>query len=97
MGSGFDMHAEIAQLAERIIEPVAERLTARQLDELMAVTREVFEQLDAGSAVPEPGFGAVACGIIEPVRTNLSDSEYRRAVDRLTGAMAAFCQGQRVA
>ncbi|MCL2429920.1 MAG: hypothetical protein FWD12_11870 [Alphaproteobacteria bacterium] len=97
MSSGFDMHAEIAQLAERIIEPVAGRLTAQQLQEVVAVTREVFEQLEAGSAVPEPGLGPVASGIIEPVRANLTETEYRRAVDRLAGAMTAFCQGQRAA
>ena len=90
--AGFDMHAEIAILAERIIEPVAARLTAQQLKEVVAGVRDAFERFDAGAA-PAPDFGALASGIVTPVRANLTEAEYRRAVDRLSGALAAFCQG----
>lgn len=93
MSSGFDMHAEIADLARRIIEPVAGNLTAERLELVVAATSEAFERLDAGGAAPEPDFGLLAAAIVEPARANLTDSEYRRAVDRLGGAMAAFCQG----
>lgn len=93
MSSGFDMDAEIARLAERIIEPVAARLTAQELKQVVGRTRDAFEQFNAGGAAPGAGFGTVAASIIEPVQARLTDVERRRAVDRLSGAMAAFCQG----
>jgi hypothetical protein len=93
MSSGFDMQAEIARLARRIIEPAAARLTAQELEQVVSLTRDVFEQFNTGRPAPEAGFADVAVSIIEPVQASLTDIQRRRVVDRLSGAMAAFCQG----
>jgi hypothetical protein len=97
MSSGFDMQAEIAKLAERIIEPVAARLTAPELEQVTGRIRDVFEQFNTSRAVPDAGFTAMAAGILDPVQASLTDAERKRAADRLGGAMAAFCQGLRAA
>jgi hypothetical protein len=91
MSSGFDMQAEIAKLAERIIEPVATKLTEQEREQLVGQIRDAFEQLNRSA--PDMSFEDMAVGILEPVQPNLTDAERRRAVDRLGGAMAAFCQG----
>lgn len=93
MSSGFDMQAEIARLAERIIEPVAARLTAQEREQVTGQIRDAFEQFNASRTAPDAGFGHVAAGILDPVQGSLTDTERRRAVDRLTGAMTAFCEG----
>jgi hypothetical protein len=93
MSSGFDMQAEIAKLAERIIEPVAAKLTAQQREQIVGQIRDAFEKLYR--TAPDASFENMAVGILEPVDPNLTDAERRRGVDRLSGAMAAFCQGVR--
>jgi predicted lipoprotein len=93
MSSGFDMQAEIAKLAERIVEPVAVKLTAQDLERVVGQIRDTFEQLNIKRTAADPGFDNMAANILEPVRPSLTDAERRRAVDRLSGAMAAFCQG----
>ena len=92
MSSGFDMQAEIAKLAERIIEPVAAKLTAQEREQVVARIRDAFEQL-AGRAAAGTNFENEAASIVEPVQPGFTDAERRRVVDRLSGAMAAFCQG----
>jgi hypothetical protein len=91
MSSGFDMQAEIAKLAERIIEPVAAKMTEQERERVVGQIRDAFEQLNR--AAPDSSFENMAVGILEPVQPNLTDAERRRGVDRLSGAMAAFCQG----
>ncbi len=91
MNSGFDMQAEIAKLAERIIEPVAAKLTAQEREQVVGQIRDAFEKLNR--AAPEASFENMAVCILEPVHPNLTDAERKRGVDRLSGAMAAFCQG----
>jgi hypothetical protein len=99
MSSGFDMQAEIARLAERIIEPVAAKFTGQDLEHVVGQIRDAFEQLNARRTAAEPSFEDMAVNILTPVQSRLTDAERRRAVDRLSGAMAAFCQapGQRAA
>lgn len=99
MSSGFDMQAEIAKLAERIIEPVAVKFTEQDLEHVVGQIRDAFEQLNARRAAAEPDFEDMAVNILKPVQSRLTDAECRRAVDRLSGAMAAFCKapGQRAA
>jgi len=92
MSSGFDMQAEIAKLAERIIEPVAAKLTEQDLEHVIGRIRDTFEQLNFKRAAAAPSFENMAVNILEPVQPSLTDAESRRAVDRLSGAMAAFCQ-----
>jgi hypothetical protein len=92
MSSGFDMQAEIAKLSERIIEPVAAKLTAQEREQVVARIRDAFEQL-AGRAAAGMNFENEAASIVEPVQPGFTDAERRRIVDRLSGAMAAFCQG----
>jgi hypothetical protein len=91
MSSGFDMQAEIAKLAERIIEPVGAKLTAQEREHVVGQIRDAFERLNR--AAPGASFETMAAGILEPVQPNLTDAERKRGVDRLSGAMAAFCQG----
>jgi hypothetical protein len=93
MSSGFDMQAGIARLAKRIMEPVAAKLTAQELEQVLGLIRAAFEQFNAGHPAPEPDFANMAAIIIEPVQASLTDVERRRVSDRLNGAMAAFCQG----
>jgi hypothetical protein len=93
MSSGFDMQAEIAKLAERIIEPVAAKLTAQEREQVVGQICDAFEQLSVNRGAPDASFEKTAAGILEPVQPSLTDSERRRGVDRLSGAMAAFCQG----
>ncbi len=99
MSSGFDMQAEIAKLAERIIEPVAAKLTEQDLEHVVGQVRNTFEQLNVRRPAAEPSFEEMAVNILKSVQSCLTDAERRRAVDRLSGAMAAFCQapGQRAA
>jgi hypothetical protein len=92
MSSGFDMQAEIAKLAERIIEPVAVKFTGQDLEHVVGQIRDAFEQLNAKRTGAEPSFEDIAVNILTPVQSRLTDAERRRAVDRLSGAMAAFCQ-----
>jgi hypothetical protein len=91
MSSGFDMQTEIAKLAERIIEPVAGKLTAPQREQVVGQIRDAFEKLNRTAS--DSSFENMAVGILEPVHPNLTDAERKRGIDRLSGAMAAFCQG----
>ena len=93
MSSGFDMQAEIAKLAERIIEPVAAKLTAQERKQVVGRIRDAFEQFNLNRTAPDLSFEDVAVRILEPVQPSLTDAERKRSVDRLSGAMAAFCQG----
>jgi hypothetical protein len=93
MSSGFDMQAEIAKLAERIIEPVAAKLTAQERQQVVGQIRDAFEQFNLNRTTPDLSFENMAVRILEPVQPNLTDAERKRCVDRLSGAMAAFCQG----
>jgi hypothetical protein len=100
MSSGFDMPTEIAKLAERIIEPVAAKLSAEEREQVTGHIRRAFEQLDKERTVSGTSVTNIAAGIIAPVHPRLTDAERDRIVDRLSGAMAAFCQsgsGQRAA
>lgn len=94
MNSGFDMQAEIAKLSERIIEPVASKLTAQELEHVVGQVRHAFEQLDTNrTAADAASFESAASNIVEPLRPKFTEVERGRVVNRLSGAMAAFCQG----
>jgi len=101
VNSGFDMRSEIAKLAERIVEPVAAKLGAQELDPLVGRIRSIFEELNTQRASADADFEHMAVDIVEPLRSILSEADFGRIVDRLSGAMAAFCQkvfeGQRAA
>ena len=95
MSGGFDMKGEIAKLAERIVEPVAAKLGARELDNVASEICSAFEQLNAKRATADINFESMAANILEPIRPTLSEPDFTRMVDRLRGAMAGFCQGDR--
>ena len=101
VNSGFDMRSEIAKLAERIVEPVATKLSTREVEPVMGRIRATFEELNTKGATADADFEDMAVNIVEPIRSMLSEAEFGRIVDRLSGAMAAFCQkvigGQRAA
>jgi hypothetical protein len=92
MNPGFDMRSEIAKLAERIVEPIAAKLTEKELEPVVGRIRHAFEQLDKTRTATDTDLESVAVNIIEPVRPVLSEAEFARIVDRLRGAMAGFCQ-----
>jgi hypothetical protein len=100
VNSGFDMRSEIAKLAERIVEPVATKLSAQELEPVVGRIRDTFEDLNK-RAPADADFQDMAVNIVEPIRSMLSEAELGRIVDRLSGALAAFCQkvigGQRAA
>ena len=95
MSDGFDMKGEIAKLAERIVEPVAAKLGARELDNVASEICSAFEQLNAKRATADINFESMAANILEPIRPTLSEPDFTRMVDRLRGAMAGFCRGDR--
>jgi hypothetical protein len=96
MAAVFDMKAEIGKLATRIVEPVAAKAPAHDIEAVVAQIRGVFAQLDTKRAAPDEDFEAMAVTILEPVKAKLSDASFARIVDRLRGAMVGFCQRNEV-
>jgi hypothetical protein len=92
MNAGFNMQTEIAKLAERIVEPVAAKLTRQELEHVVGGIRYAFEQLNTRRTTADADFENMAVNILEPVKSMLSEVEFTRMVDRLRGAMAGFCQ-----
>jgi hypothetical protein len=89
--SGFDMPAEIAKLAERIIEPVAVKLTTQERKHVVGQIRSAFAQFNV-KRTADTNLENIAVHILEPVQPRLTEAECTRMLDRLRGAMAAFCQ-----
>ena len=92
MNAGFNMQTEIAKLAERIVEPVAAKLTMQEPEHVVGRIRYAFEQLNTRRTTADADFENMAVNILEPVKSMLSEAEFTRTVDRLRGAMAGFCQ-----
>jgi len=92
MNAVFDMQTEVANLAERIVGPVAAKLAPKALDTAVGQIRNAFEQLSTKSPLAPVDFENTAAKILEPVRLKLSEADFARIVDRLDGAMAGFCQ-----
>lgn len=91
--AGFDMKAEIARLAERIMEPVSGKIASQDLQPVSDGIRNTFEQFIAKPATFDTDFKAMALAILAPLQSLLSEGDFSRVVDRLRGAMAGFCQG----
>jgi hypothetical protein len=92
MSAGFNMQAEIAKLAERIVEPVSSKLSMQKLDHVLAQIGNAFKHFNKTRTAPDTDFESIAVNILEPVRPDLSEPEFIRIVDRLRGAMVGFCQ-----
>jgi hypothetical protein len=92
MNTAFDMQTEVANLAERIVGPVATKLTRNELDTALGQIRHAFEELNNESAPANGDCENAAVDILEPVRAKLSEADFARIVDRLRGAMVGFCQ-----
>src|SRR5215470_19474031 len=92
MNAVFDMQTEVANLAERIVGPVAAKLAPKALDTAVGQIRNAFERLSTKSPLAPVDFENTAAKILEPVRLKLSEADFARIVDRLDGAMAGFCQ-----
>jgi hypothetical protein len=90
--AGFNMQAEIAKLAERIVEPVAAKLATRELEHVVERIRGAFEQFAKRRTTADTDFENIAINILEPVQPRLSEAEFVRIVDRLRGALVGFCQ-----
>ena len=86
------MQAEIAKLAERIIEPVSAKLAMQELEHVVERIRGAFEQFAKHRTATDTDFENIAVNILEPVQPRLSEAEFMRIVDRLRGAMVGFCQ-----
>lgn len=93
MTAGFNMQAEIAKLAARIVEPVAPKLSMQELEHVVGRIGNAFECFNQTRTTSDTDFESIAVNILEPVRPELSESEFVRIVDRLRGAMIGFCQG----
>jgi hypothetical protein len=91
MNAAFDMQTEIANLAERIVEPVMNKLGQKEVDTAVRQMRHAFEQLSIKSASANV-LENMAANILEPVRAKLSEADFARIVDRFRGAMTGFCQ-----
>jgi hypothetical protein len=85
------MQTEIARLAERIIEPVAAKLTTQEREGVVDQIRSAFEQLTIKHTA-DTTFENKAVNILRAVQPRLTEAECTRMADRLEGAMAAFCQ-----
>jgi hypothetical protein len=92
MDAAFDLQTEVANLAERIVGPVAVKLAQKELNAALGEIRNAFEQLSAKSPPAHNDFKNVALNILEPVRAKLSEADFARIADRLRGAMVGFCQ-----
>ncbi len=92
MPPGFNMQAEIAKLAARIVEPVAAKLGMQELERVVSQIGNAFEHFTKTRTTSDTDFESIAVKILEPVRSGLSESEFTRIVDRLRGAMVGFCQ-----
>jgi hypothetical protein len=92
MSAGFNMQAEIAKLAERIVEPVAPKLGMQELEHVVGQIGNVLERFNRTRTTSDTDFESIAVNILEPVRSELNESEFIRMIDRLRGAMVAFCQ-----
>ena len=92
MHAAFNMQIEIANLAERVVEPVAAKLAQKELDAAVDQIRYAFAQLNSKRTSADEDFEAIAVTILEPVKAKLSEASFARIVDRLRGAMVGFCQ-----
>jgi hypothetical protein len=92
MDAAFDLQTEVANLARRIVGPVAAKVAQKELDTAVGQICHAFEQLNSTSAGAKVDFENMAVNILEPMRTTLSEANFARIVDRLRGAMVGFCQ-----
>ena len=92
MDAAFNQQTEVANLARRIVGPVAAKVAQKELDTALGHIRHAFEQLYSKSAGANVDFENMAMNILEPMRANLSGADFARIVDRLRGAMVGFCQ-----
>ena len=92
INAGFDMKTEIKKLAERIVEPIANKIAAQELQLIVGEICNAFEQLATERSAPDTDFQSMAVNTVKPVQSILSEVEFARIVDRLRGAMAGFCQ-----
>jgi hypothetical protein len=93
--TGFDMKTEIAKLSRRILEPVAAKLDSQDLDNTVDRIRCAFEEINITPTPVETDFEVTAINILGPIQPMLTEADFTRVVDRLRGAMAGFCQGNR--
>jgi hypothetical protein len=93
MDAAFDLQTEVANLARRIVGPVAAKVAQKDLDTAVGQIRHAFGQLNTKSVEANVDFENMAVNILEPMRQKLSEANFARVVDRLRGAMAGFCQG----
>ena len=92
MSLGFNMQAEFTKLAQRIVAPVAAKLTMQELEHIVGEIGYAFEQFNARHTTGDTDFQNTSVSILEPVRPKLSGTDFARIVDRLSGAVAGFCQ-----
>src|SRR5215470_15186407 len=92
MDAAFDLPTEVANLARRIVEPVAAKVARKELDTVVGQISNAFEQLNSKSTGANVDFESMAVNILEPMRAILSEANFARIVDRLRGAMIRFCQ-----
>jgi hypothetical protein len=92
MCAAFDLQTEVANLARRIVGPVAAKVAQKELDTAVGHIRHAFGQLNSTSTGANVDFENMAVNILEPMRANLSEANFARVVDRLRGAMVGFCQ-----
>jgi hypothetical protein len=92
MDAAFDLQTELANLARRIVGPVAAKVAQKELDSVVGHIRHAFEQLNSKSAGASVDFDNMAVNILEPMRAKLSEANFARVVDRLRGAMVGFCR-----
>jgi hypothetical protein len=72
LSAGFDMQTELAKLAERIVEPVAAKLSMQELGNVVSQIKLAFEQLNTKRAGADTDFENMAVTILRPIQPMLN-------------------------
>ena len=66
------MQTELAKLAERIVEPVAAKLSMQELGNVVSQIKLAFEQLNTKRAGADTDFENMAVTILRPIQPMLN-------------------------
>ncbi len=76
MDAAFNLQTEVANLARRIVGPVAAKVAQKEFDTAVGHIRHAFEQLNCKGAGANVDFENMAVNILEPMRAKLSEANF---------------------
>jgi hypothetical protein len=80
----------LEELAEHIADPVGAKLTGEEFANVAERIIFAFKQLDVKEA-HKAEFERIALEVLKPIQVRLVEPEFTALVNRLVGAMSAFC------